>query len=151
MATPNFDKTAATPVRAGDADRNAVMERLGDALADGALDTAEYNRRLELAARAVTMDRLEPLTADLPVSSAARARAEAARERADKREWRNEWGYWGAGALIMTVIWAVSSLTAGELKWFWPAAPIGIWAAILASYIIWPDSKDKHRDLLRHR
>ncbi|GAA2592851.1 DUF1707 domain-containing protein [Actinomadura fulvescens] len=144
MATPDFTKPAA--LRASDADRNAVIERLGDALADGALDTAEYHRRLEAAATAVTVDRLEPLTADLPVS---RARAEAARQQADKREWLNEWGYWGAGALIMTVIWAVSSLKAGELTWYWPVAPLGIWAAVLVSYALWPDAKDKHRDIIR--
>ncbi|MFI0446030.1 DUF1707 domain-containing protein [Actinomadura sp. 6N118] len=149
MTTPDFTKPA-TALRAGDAERNAVIERLGDALAEGALDTAEYNRRLELAATAVTMDRLELLTADLPVSRAAQAKAEAAREEADKREWLNEWGYWGAGALIMTVIWGVSSLNAGELKWFWPIAPLGIWAAVLVSYAIWPDAKDKHRRSIRH-
>ncbi|MEU5882964.1 DUF1707 domain-containing protein [Spirillospora sp. NPDC047279] len=141
--------TAADAMRAGDADRNAVIERLGDALAEGALDTTEYDRRLERAATAVTMGDLAPLTGDLPASQASLAKAQAARtaaaEQADKREWAAEWGYWAGGALIMTVIWTVQCVRAGDLEWFWPAAPVGIWAAILASYALWPDAKDKHR------
>ncbi|MEU6040399.1 DUF1707 domain-containing protein [Actinomadura sp. NPDC047616] len=141
----------APAMRASDADRTAVIERLGDALAEGALDTTEYQRRLDAAATAVTTAQLAPLTADLPVSRAAQAKAAAARRaaraRADKRAWFDEWGYWAAGALIMTVIWAATSLQAGEWKTYWPAAPLGIWAAVLISYAVWPDKprdKDHH-------
>ncbi|GAA4144102.1 DUF1707 domain-containing protein [Actinomadura keratinilytica] len=133
----------APPIRASDADRTAVIERLGDALAEGALDTAEYQRRLDAAAAAVTTAQLAPLTADLPVSRAAQARAAAARRaaraRADKRAWFDEWSYWAGGAVIMTVIWAATSLHAGEWKSYWPAVPLGIWAAVLISYAVWPD------------
>ncbi|SPT64272.1 hypothetical protein [Actinomadura madurae] len=38
----------------------------------------------------------------------------------------------------MTAIWAVTSLRAGEWTHFWPVVPLGIWAAILVSYAIWP-------------
>ncbi|WP_064743473.1 MULTISPECIES: DUF1707 SHOCT-like domain-containing protein [Actinomadura] len=133
-------------LRASDADRNAVFERLGDALAEGALDTAEYNRRLEVAAAATTLGALRPLTADLPVSRAARAREAAARRaaraEADKREWTKEWGYWGGGALIMTTIWAVDAVRDGEWEFYWPLVPLAIWAAVLVSYILWPSKDD---------
>jgi hypothetical protein len=133
----------ASDLRASDNDRNATIERLGDALAEGALDTAEYNQRLEQAATATTLGQLHPLTADLPVSRAAHAKAAAARKaakaQADKRQWRNEWGYWAGGALIMTTIWAVNAVREGEWPFYWPMVPLGIWAAILLSYAIWPE------------
>lgn len=44
----------------------------------------------------------------------------------------------------MTVIWGVSSLNAGEAKFFWPAAPLGIWAAVLMAIAVWPGGGDRH-------
>jgi hypothetical protein len=133
-------------VRARDTDRDTTIEALGDALAEGALDTAEYDRRLQQAMAATTVDQLAALTADLPVSRASLAKQDAARRDADKREWFNEWGYWAGGAVIMTGIWGYSSLQAGELKFYWPVAPLAIWAAILISYAIWPAKSDRpHR------
>ncbi|MFI6519036.1 DUF1707 domain-containing protein [Spirillospora sp. NPDC050679] len=133
-------------LRASDADRNTAIEQLGDALAEGALDTPEYNRRLEQAVTATTLGQLTTLTADLPVSRAALTKAEnarkAAKAQADKREWRNEWGYWGGGALIMTAIWAINCVREHDLTFFWPVWPLGIWGAILLSYALWPDNKD---------
>ncbi|WP_281180178.1 DUF1707 SHOCT-like domain-containing protein [Actinomadura hibisca] len=133
-------------LRASDADRNTTLEQLGDALAEGALDTPEYNRRLEQAVTATTVGQLTALTADLPVSRTALAKAEAARKaaqaQADKHEWRNEWGYWGGGALIMTVIWTINCVREHDLTFFWPVWPLGIWGAILLSYALWPDNKD---------
>ncbi|GGU99084.1 hypothetical protein GCM10010182_14990 [Actinomadura cremea] len=84
-------------LRASDGDRDAAFERLGDALAEGALDTAEYDRRLERAAAATTLGRLRPLTADLPVSRAALAREAEARKAA-----RAEAGW----PLVPLAIWA---------------------------------------------
>ncbi|QFG27343.1 DUF1707 domain-containing protein [Actinomadura sp. WMMB 499] len=133
-------------MRASDADRDAVFERLGDALAEGALDTAEYDRRLDAASRATTLGVLARLTADLPVSRAAAARETAAREaakaQADKREWVKEWGYWGGGALIMSTIWGVNAVREGEWEFYWPLVPLAIWAAVLVSYILWPSKDD---------
>ncbi|MFC6884472.1 MULTISPECIES: DUF1707 SHOCT-like domain-containing protein [Actinomadura] len=133
-------------VRAADADRDTAIERLGDALAEGALDTAEYNRRLERAAQAATLAELRALTADLPVSRAAQAKAEVARrtaqQQADKRAWLNEWGYWAGGALIMNAIWGYTCLKDGDLKFYWPALPLAIWAIVLISYALWPDRKN---------
>ncbi|TYB41330.1 DUF1707 SHOCT-like domain-containing protein [Actinomadura chibensis] len=134
-------------VRASDHDRDTTVQRLGDALSEGALDTAEHRRRLDRALTATTRGDLHRLTADLPESRAARDRAETARRTAeadaDKRAWLDEWGYWAGGAAIMTVIWAASAVHEGEWTFFWPAVPLGIWAAILVSYAIWP-SRDDH-------
>lgn len=122
-------------IRASDHDRTTTIERLGDALAEGALDTTEYNRRLGHALTATTHDDLDRLTTDLPASHAAKADA-------DKRAWLDEWSYWIGGAAIMTAIWAVSALRAGEWTFFWPVAPLGIWAAVLISYAIRPSHHD---------
>ena len=139
-------RPADSPVRASDHDRDTTVQHLGDALAEGTLDTAEYNRRLEHALAATTHGDLHRLTADLPVSQAARDRAETARrtarDQADKRAWRDEWSYWTGGAAIMTAIWAISSLQAGEWKHYWPAIPLAIWAVILISYAVWPTRDD---------
>lgn len=53
-------------VRAGDADRDEVINLLGDAFAEGRLDYEELHHRQELAARARTMGDLRPLVRDLP-------------------------------------------------------------------------------------
>jgi hypothetical protein len=140
------DTRATGNVRATDRDRDAAVQRLGDALSEGALDTAEHRRRLHQALTATTHGDLDRLTADLPPSQAARHRADTARRAAkaaaDRRAWNNEWGYWLAGAAIMTAIWAATALRAGEWTFYWPAAPLGIWAAVLISYAIWPSSDD---------
>ncbi|OIJ99488.1 DUF1707 SHOCT-like domain-containing protein [Streptomyces monashensis] len=63
---------APTPdLRASDADRERVAEVLRDALAEGRLDMAEFEERLEAAYRARTYGELTPLTRDLPTAAAA--------------------------------------------------------------------------------
>jgi DUF1707 SHOCT-like domain len=55
-------------LRASDADRDRVIELLRAALADGRLDPAEFDERLDAALAARTVDALAPLTADLVAS-----------------------------------------------------------------------------------
>ena len=58
--------TPSTPApRASDADRDRVIEQLRTAVADGRLDSAEFDERLDAALAARTLDALAPLTADL--------------------------------------------------------------------------------------
>ena len=52
--------------RAGDADREAVAERLRDAAGDGRLDFAELETRLDLVYAAKTLPELADVIADLP-------------------------------------------------------------------------------------
>jgi uncharacterized protein DUF1707 len=52
-------------LRASDADRDRVIELLRAAVADGRLDPAEFDERLDAALAARTIDDLAPLTADL--------------------------------------------------------------------------------------
>jgi hypothetical protein len=52
-------------LRASDADRDRVIELLHAAIADGRLDRVEFDKRLDAALTARTIDTLVPLTADL--------------------------------------------------------------------------------------
>ncbi|WP_330296571.1 DUF1707 SHOCT-like domain-containing protein [Streptomyces sp. NBC_00503] len=53
-------------LRASDADRDRVVERLRDAVAEGRLDMEEFEERLEATYKSRTYAELEPLTRDLP-------------------------------------------------------------------------------------
>ncbi len=57
--------------RAGDADREAIAERLRVAAGEGRIDLEELDDRLGQAYRAKTYDQLRALVADLPVQPAA--------------------------------------------------------------------------------
>jgi hypothetical protein len=57
-------------LRASDADRERVADVLRDALAEGRLDMAEFEERLDAAYRARTYGELTPLTRDLPAPAA---------------------------------------------------------------------------------
>ena len=59
------DPPSAPALRASDADRDRVTELLRAAVADGRLDPAEFDERLDAALAARTIDALAPLTADL--------------------------------------------------------------------------------------
>lgn len=59
------DPPSSPALRASDSDRDRVIELLRAALADGRLDTAEFDERLDAALAARTVDALAPLTADL--------------------------------------------------------------------------------------
>ncbi|MEU6894234.1 DUF1707 domain-containing protein [Streptomyces sp. NPDC046557] len=64
-------------LRASDADRERVVERLRDAVAEGRLDMEEFEERLDAAYRSRTYAELEPLTRDLPAVGAAAPLASA--------------------------------------------------------------------------
>jgi hypothetical protein len=63
----------APELRAADADRERVAEILRDALAEGRLDMAEFEERLEATYQARTYGELAPITRDLPAAGTAPA------------------------------------------------------------------------------
>jgi len=70
------DPPSSPALRASDADRDRVIELLRAAVADGRLNAAEFDERLDAALAARTIDALAPLTADLiPAAGSARALA----------------------------------------------------------------------------
>jgi len=62
-------------LRASDADRDAVIDRLRKAAAEGRLEPEELEERVEDALRARTYGELARLVSDLPGSSVARGRS----------------------------------------------------------------------------
>jgi len=102
-------------LRASDADRERVADRLQAAAGEGRLTAEELEGRLELAFSARTEAELEPLTADLP--------AAPVRERAPRRRWHGEHVRAYVSVCLMLVgVWALTG--AG---YFWPIWPILGW------------------------
>jgi hypothetical protein len=60
--------SSGSDVRASDAERDAVVGRLNQAVGEGRLTTDEFSERLELAYAARTRGDLDPLLRDLPAS-----------------------------------------------------------------------------------
>ena len=142
------DRVPPKRMRASDADRDAVAERLAIALTEGRLDLDEYHHRLTRAMNAVVIGDLLPLVADLPEPKRTGAVPARSRERIPSsawKEWIDEWRWWLGGAIIMSSIWGVTSLLAGSLLPFWPLIPLGIWAAILLAAAIWPHNDGSRR------
>lgn len=76
------DPAKSPALRASDADRDRVIDTLRSAVADGRLDPAEYDERVETALTARTFEALAPLTADLePGAEVVAARPEPAAKR----------------------------------------------------------------------
>lgn len=118
-------------MRISDADRAATAERLRIAVDEGRLDLTEYDARLRSAYAATTYGELEPITADLPAVIVPAKKEPAGG--VERHKWLNEWREWLGGAIIMIAIWGTTSLVSGSLHPFWPAIPLGIWAAVLVA------------------
>lgn len=127
-------------LRASDADRQAVVDRLRDAHEDGRLDLAEYEQRVTGAYAAKTHGELAALTDDLGAPSPAPA----------PHPWLRPWREWAGTAVVLNAIWAITSIASGHLSFYWPIFPLGIWgAAILAGMLSGGDPQDARRR--RHR
>lgn len=142
------DRVPPKRMRASDADRDAVAERLAIALTEGRLDLDEYHRRLTRAMNAVVIGDLTPLVSDLPEPSRNDMVPSGSRERAPSsvwKEWIDEWRWLLGGAIIMTSVWGVTSFLSGTLLPFWPLVPLGIWTAILLAMAVWPKNDGSRR------
>ncbi|WP_017597892.1 DUF1707 SHOCT-like domain-containing protein [Nocardiopsis lucentensis] len=139
-------------MRASDAERDRTVDHLTVAFVEGRLDLEEYDRRVGLALSSVLVGELWSLTTDLPrpegsrpepgpASDPRREHGSAAGDLAPTvpvREWGDEWRWWAGVAAVLTAVWAVVSLTAGELVPYWPLVPLGVWGAVLVAATIWP-------------
>ncbi|MGA5894731.1 DUF1707 SHOCT-like domain-containing protein [Streptomyces venetus] len=134
---------AVPAMRVSDRERDAALEVLAAALAEGRLDASEHEVRSRSALRARTADELAALTADLPAPTPTRSE----QDRKDLREWLAEWRYWLGGAVIMSGVWGVGCAREGELTYYWPVAPLGVWAAVLVAIAVWPgEAEDPTKD-----
>jgi hypothetical protein len=130
-------------MRASDADREAIAQRLRAALDEGRLTIVEYDERLQQAYASTTFGQLEPLVADLPAPTPAKPSPEVAKRERQKRKMVKEWRDWASVTFILVAIWLVTSIASGGPHFFWPMIPMGIWAAINVATMISGGDDDK--------
>jgi len=143
-------------MRASDADRQEVVERLRGALEEGRLKMDEYLERMGLAYDALTYGDLAPLCADLPQARpparrepdppATPAPAPAPAPRPEQAVTTADpggvfarlpvplkvlWTIWGTAVSINLVVWVLVSATTGHLIYPWPLWVAGPWGAAL--------------------
>jgi hypothetical protein len=143
-------------MRASDADRQEVVERLRGALEEGRLKMNEYLERMGLAYDAVTYGDLAPLCRDLPEARpvarqqatqavpAAPAAPPAPRAPSPQAEVVRRgafaslptplkvlWTIWLTAVSINVVVWVLVSGTTGHLIYPWPVWVAGPWGATL--------------------
>ncbi|MGQ5259638.1 DUF1707 SHOCT-like domain-containing protein [Micromonospora sp. ZYX-F-536] len=134
-------------MRAADADREAVADRLRVALGEGRLDLHEYDERLQRAYSARTYAELDALLTDLPPERSSLAPVTApgtppagylggqpvpAAGGVTARWLAEVWLPYLKVIAIVVTIWAVTSLLSQDLLYFWPAWVAGPWGAVLA-------------------
>ena len=121
-------------MRVSDRDRQAAADRLRLAHDEGRLDFAEYDDRLAAAYRAVHFADLEPLFADLPVSSGVVAqpprpaprppvllpRDMPAAAAAMPTALKVLWIIWASVVAINLTVWLLVGLGHGSPVYFWP-------------------------------
>ena len=134
-------------MRASDAERQEVVERLRAALDEGRLKMDEYLERMGLAYEAVTYGDLVPLYRDLPAARPV-AKREAAPPPAPAPAPRAEvvkrgafaslptplkvlWTIWATVVSINVVVWVLVSATTAQLIYPWPLWVAGPWGVVL--------------------
>ena len=150
-------------MRAADSDRQAVADKLKQALDEGRLDLGEYDERLQKTYAAKTYGDLNGLLDDLPgiapaqPTAAPAAPAAAPPVRANRggqlvKAWL---GGFGGVFIVCTVIWLATSIGAGHMQYFWP-----VWLLIpmvmgglgrLGGGDDRRRDRDRHRDRFHHR
>ncbi|MBC8092194.1 MAG: DUF1707 domain-containing protein [Pseudonocardia sp.] len=122
---------ARADMRASDDDRNAVAQRLQGAVEEGRLGLSDYDERLQQVYAAKTYAELDRVTADLPDPVASQPVVAREQSVVQRSEYWDRWRSWLGLAIVLTTIWAISSVSSNDLQGYWPGVPLGIWAAIL--------------------
>jgi hypothetical protein len=112
-------------VRAGDRERAATADTLGQALTQGYLDMPEYEQRVGEAFAAHSATELRRLTADLPVAQLRRndPRRRAARKAAARMSVRLHLATYVLMVIVVPTVWLAVALNGGTW-YFWPVWPI---------------------------
>jgi hypothetical protein len=121
-------------LRASDADRQRVADRLQQSLNEGRLTLAEYDERVRQSYEARTYGDLKALLTDLPASQRQQLEPVTSKPPARDRTGRwvlAMWSSWLTTALVVIVIWALSGR-----GYFWPGWVIGPWGALLLASTI---------------
>src|SRR5918995_2897739 len=119
-------------LRAGDADRERVAQRLRRAHDEGRLDLDEFDERITSAYAARTFADLDELTADLPPDTTP-ARTPVRRDRVDRpvqrRPDKAAVQMWATASVVNIAIWGILAVSVGVWVypwWIWVAAPWGV-------------------------
>jgi hypothetical protein len=127
-----LDDMGREEMRAGDADRQGVVDRLKKALDEGRLDLDEYDERLQKAYAAKTYGDLDGLLDDLPGAVPPQRSQVAAYhppqpatppvpEPIERPHSGTGWiGPYGGVVAVCILIWAISSISSGHTTHFWP-------------------------------
>jgi hypothetical protein len=121
-------------MRAADADREAVAERLRQAVSEGRLDLDEYDQRLNRAYAAKTYGELDRVLADLPgpAPSLRPQPGNPVRPQHAVRGWLAEqWRPWGTVVSICVAIWVLTAILTLSLPYFWPMWVAVPWGLVL--------------------
>ena len=105
-------------LRASDADRERIAERLRTSHAEGRLDMAEFQQRLERCYEAKTLGELGELVSDLPRQD----------EHDDRRPlaWFRPWSLAPLVPILIVLI-AVSAATGHHVFWLWVPLAFLVW------------------------
>lgn len=130
-------------MRAADADRERVLDRLRQAHVEGRLDTQELDERITATLNAKTYGQLAAITEDLPAGSlpavpgtGAKPTKKERKELKEREEFRQVVQAWAGISVFSLVLWGIASVATGTLiyPWFlWVAGPWGI--LLLMSWI----------------
>jgi len=134
-------------MRASNADREQVVERLRIALNEGRLNLTEFDERTAAAYAAQTYAELKPLLTDLPPPAPAGrsqltptplladpvAEKKARRRERDRRSVKKGWTGWLGMSVLVTGLWFLGVATDGfdNDGDFWFVWPVGIVALIM--------------------
>jgi hypothetical protein len=124
-------------IRASDRDREAVIAQLSVHTGAGRLTLVEFEERVAAATSARTLADLDGLLTDLPVAPGPRPAVPTARV-------PERWRPWLMTAAICLTIWAVTSILAREVIYFWPFWVIVPWGIVLVAGGGWPWSSRRH-------
>ncbi|MEV6634181.1 DUF1707 domain-containing protein [Actinoplanes sp. NPDC051470] len=135
---------ASDEIRAADADRQQVAERLRAALDEGRLDLHEYDDRLQQTYSAKTYGELERLTTDLPMVVTATPVAPKVDGDLTRRWLIHVWDEYVTAVGICVAIWVLAGVD-GDWGFFWPLWVAGPWGVILVWQTISGLSNDEPR------
>jgi uncharacterized protein DUF1707 len=146
-------------MRAGDSDRQAVVDQLKKALDEGRLDLSEYDERLQRTYAAKTYEDLDGLLDDLPGTVPVRhsqvqpaatppppvgSPAPPQPVSAHLTRWL---GPYGGVFAVCVLIWLITTVSAGHLTYFWPVWML--FPILLGVFGQWRGHENSDRDARR--
>jgi hypothetical protein len=124
-------------LRASDADRERIVAALQEHHTKGRLTVEEFTERMQRAYNAKTFGELDLLTSDLPPLPPPPPQpvGPSPAAVAQRRFYQHLLSYTLTNVL-MVLIWAVSSIVAGHLLFFWPLWTLLGWGLALGSHAV---------------